>query len=853
MPEGWTPAVERTWTQIVGPEDATTGGAGTSLRPSTQVLTTPLPGEEAASFGPRALEAQQTAAERPAARHRRIGVERPRGRAEGETTGPAEIVLAESIGVGAMGEVYEAEQRSLRRTVAIKLMREGVGADLRAMQQFESEAIIAGRLDHPNIIPIHDLGVDADGRLAYFMKRVEGTPWSKLLRADAGTSISGRAVGSRSGKGIHHIRDHMEILLAVCDAVAFAHSRGYIHRDLKPENVIVGAYGEVQLIDWGLAVNIRPASGPDDPVSNLADTVITCGTPAYMPPETSLGLRDRVGPPSDVYALGAILFEIIYGRRLHQGKTVMDVIRAAGRNAWRVPPTVRDPSRPFHSALRPLLEKTLQTDVRLRPPDGAAFAIALREYLARIDSTALATRAHRALEDVRAERLDPGDTLIATRPTTPEARYRAGARVIARLEESLEKWPGNPDARAWLAEALLFQARQSVESGDLLSASSTLDDLRELPGSAKLPAEVHARIDGVRGQVQERSRIRARRQRVNRSLRFVAVGLLAVMLALVAGADVLMTRARDQARAERDALSMTVLEEIGDGLQRTLEANLRPAQTATGIAADLARRGSLDSDDPDALDAVLMPVVHGMPLVTSVVRADDDGVEYLVLERDDGWQTRLTRPGQPTVWREYDDQAHLRSTRSAESDYDPRERPWFALAREMKTGNDAGARQPVAWTAPYEFHSTGELGMSVVTVASGPAGRRFTIAFDVTLADLSKNTMETLPRHRGSVALLDGDGRVLGLPGDPRFDDPKARRDAVFEPVGALGLPLLAAAHERWARRGRKSDDVFDLETDERRYWAGAFVVEIDGAAPMWAFAVLPESGFLSLQSESTD
>lgn len=859
MPPEWTPAVEQTWTRMVAGTDGEDPGA--SLRPRTEVITTELPDDEAASFGPRSLEAQATAAERPAARHRRIAIARPAG-ADETSTGNAEdgddpsitneLRLEDRIGVGAMGEVYAASQRSLARVVAIKLMRESHGADGAAMRQFESEAIIAGQLDHPNIVPVHDLGVDGQGRLVYFMKRVEGTAWSRLLRASAGegeahVSMTGRAMGSRSGRGTHSLRDHIEVLLAVCDAVAFAHSRGYVHRDIKPDNVIVGAYGEVQLIDWGLAaalpVRTPEQQAPPPEVSTLATAMITCGTPSYMPPETSLGLRHQVGAASDVYTLAAILYEILYGRRLHRGKTVMDVVRAAGRNAWTFPEVVREQALPFHAALAPLLERALATDPGRRPPDGASFAVALREHLDRIDATAAATRAHRSLMGLRADRHDPGDTLIADDPKTPEQRYRAVSRIIARLEESLDQWSGNPDARAWLAEAHLMQAKAAVQAGDFIGASATLEDVRALPGTARLPADVLARADGMREQVAERLRIRERRQRFNRGLRLVALILSTVLLGMIAAADVLMRRARDRAQLERDVMSRTLLTELGDGLQGGLQAQLAPPESAVRIGLEWARRGELDGFEPARLDGLLMPTLRGLPLVTSAIVADTKGYEYMVLSEADGWRTRETRPGARPVWRRYGREGTLLETIPGTEDYDPTARPWFAEARALFSADEEPTTPALRWTAPYRLHTTEQPGMSVVGVARSPNGRELIVVFDLTLEDLSRLTTGALARERGSVFLTDDRGRALGLPAG-RFDDRDALAAAVFTPIDALDLPLETAVWNAWNDRGRVTDDVFDLEFDAQRYWAGAFALEVPGAEPLRAFAVVPESGF---------
>jgi formylglycine-generating enzyme required for sulfatase activity/serine/threonine protein kinase len=236
--------------------------------------------------------------------------------------------LRDEVGRGGMGVVRRAFDRVVRRTVAWKAMRErkesgsrpSPPADSRAISRFLEEAQITGQLDHPGIVPVHDLGLDADGRLFITMKLVRGEDLARIIG-----KIHAGAEGWNLARGL-------SVLQRVCEAMAFAHDRGVIHRDLKPGNVMVGEFGEVYVMDWGLAKlvgepdskDIRPRSDPastrsavevDADVSELAtmdgDVI---GTPAYMPPEQAAGDLDRIGERSDVYAVGAILYHLLSGR-----------------------------------------------------------------------------------------------------------------------------------------------------------------------------------------------------------------------------------------------------------------------------------------------------------------------------------------------------------------------------------------------------------------------------------------------------------------------------------------------------------------------------------------------------------
>ena len=142
--------------------------------------------------------------------------------------------LLDVIGEGGMGVVYAARQSAIARTVAVKMLKGTDEHTLEQREKFISEAVVTGELDHPNIVPIYDLGSNDAGALFYSMKRVRGTPWDDVFKQNS-------------------LEDNLNILLRVADAIAFAHANGVLHRDLKPENVMLGDFGEVLVMDWGLA------------------------------------------------------------------------------------------------------------------------------------------------------------------------------------------------------------------------------------------------------------------------------------------------------------------------------------------------------------------------------------------------------------------------------------------------------------------------------------------------------------------------------------------------------------------------------------------------------------------------
>jgi serine/threonine-protein kinase len=236
--------------------------------------------------------------------------------------------LFERIGIGGMGEVFRYGDDALRRDLAIKVIKAELHGDHDAEERFLREARLTGSLQHPGIVPVYNLGRLADGRLFYTMKLVRGRTLADLLRDEP---------------------DGQERLLAVvekvCQAMAYAHNRGVIHRDLKPSNVMVGEFGEVQVMDWGLAKELAHAE-PVTPSSEATQDVETVGraeaaglsragaalgTPSYMPPEQAAGDWDIVDERADVFALGAILCEVLTGRPPYHGDNRDDLLRQARR------------------------------------------------------------------------------------------------------------------------------------------------------------------------------------------------------------------------------------------------------------------------------------------------------------------------------------------------------------------------------------------------------------------------------------------------------------------------------------------------------------------------------------------
>ena len=232
------------------------------------------------------------------------------------------------VGEGAMGRVLLARDLDLARTVAYKEMSPDIASKPQLAGKFYCEAQITAQLDHPNIVPIYALDEGKNGELAYSMKLIRGKTLEDLINE----CLSSYDNGARTLDDEHDLPNRLEVFLKVCDAMYYSHNRGVVHRDLKPENIMIGPYGEVYVMDWGIAkVLPRPKDAKetawvtlDIPAPEEGEVVI--GTPQYMSPEQAEGKTSTLGPPSDQYALGLILYELVSLQHAVDGKSPMAIV-----------------------------------------------------------------------------------------------------------------------------------------------------------------------------------------------------------------------------------------------------------------------------------------------------------------------------------------------------------------------------------------------------------------------------------------------------------------------------------------------------------------------------------------------
>jgi serine/threonine protein kinase len=275
-----------------------------------------------------------------------------------------DYVTLTKLGEGGMGTVHLARQVALGREVALKQIHQRSSQKDSVRDEFLTEAVLTGKLEHPNIVPIYEVGESAGGELFYSMKNVKGRAWDDTID---GLSL----------------RENLKILIDVCDAMAFAHAEGVIHRDLKPQNIMTGGFGEVLVLDWGMAV----LAAPGEDVKASAG-----GTPCYMAPEM-INPPFLVGPRSDVYLLGAILFRFLTGQTPHAGKSAMSSLKAASKNEIIAPDAERMQSLDPTGELLGVALQAMATDPADRYQTVGEFQQAVREFEAHQESLTLAARA----------------------------------------------------------------------------------------------------------------------------------------------------------------------------------------------------------------------------------------------------------------------------------------------------------------------------------------------------------------------------------------------------------------------------------------------------------------------------
>ncbi len=352
-----------------------------------------------------------------------------------------ELVLRTTLGEGGMGVVWLARQSSLGRDVAVKRLRDEAWS-ASSVSALLVEARATGALEHPNIVPVHALGVDAGGAPMLVMKRVEGATVAELLARDdhpAWPELE-RRYGDRLAAKI-------EILGKVADALHFAHSRGFIHRDVKPDNVMVGSFGEVYLLDWGLALRVSALTAEDRASLSIV------GTPVFMAPEMIAGRAEGMDARTDVYLLGATLHTLLTDGPRHVGTTLRQIMVSAA---------ISDPidyPKSVPAELGALANHATSAKMADRPKTAAEFREKLTEYLRHRGSLQLAQDACDRLDAIEGKAL-PQEGV--GRPSQDPDTAAALVETRFAFTQALREWPLNALAKQGLRRALLLMVEAEI-------------------------------------------------------------------------------------------------------------------------------------------------------------------------------------------------------------------------------------------------------------------------------------------------------------------------------------------------------------------------------------------------------
>lgn len=528
--------------------DARLEGFARTVGGSAPGATVVPPDRTRTTAGDRALDVLRELADRP-----------PEARIE---------LKATVLGRGGMSEVRLGVQVALDREVAVKRLPDD--HFLPIARELVREARIVGRLEHPNVVPVHDLVIDANGAPMLVLERIEGQPWSAYL-ADAAKLRADHGVEDTLGW-------HLHVLVQVASALHHAHQRGIVHRDVKPDNVMIGALGQVYLVDWGISVDLRPEA------LDAYDPSVLAGTPVYLAPEMVLG--ERVDARTDVYLLGATLYELLAGDPPHVAPT----LRAIANRAVISEPDPLPATVPFDLAA--ICRRCLSRDPAGRYESADAVRRDLLRFLERRESLELARRSKKDLERLETMSREalalPRDQLIEDGPSLDLQRLFGACRFG--FEAARRAWPDNPEAHAGLERTTRAMLEIELARGNLRGATVLLAELDNPT------AELSARVAGaVAAAEAERHEVRAlaafRRDldpRIGRTSRFRATLLFSVFWI---GSPLVQHFATDPAHDSHarglavSLVSLTLLAIVAGVFRRALFSTRYNKQILAAIAA----------------------------------------------------------------------------------------------------------------------------------------------------------------------------------------------------------------------------------------------------------------------------
>lgn len=421
---------------------------------------------------------------------------------------------------GGLGTVYIARDRQLNRDVALKFIHEMRATDKVSRERFLLEAEVTGRLEHPGVVPVHGLGETRDGRLFYAMRFIRGETLETAIRryhhethgkaADTERRLEFRALLNR--------------FIAVCNTIAYAHIRGIIHRDLKPENILLGPYGETLVADWGLALPV----GRDEHARNSGERTLVpsvgsdtgdssgqcAGTPAYMSPEQASG-SPELGPSSDIYGLGAVLYKILAGKSPFGGKQPLEII-AKVRSGSFAPPRQINPAAP--PALNAICLKAMAFEPQNRYRTALELAADVEQWMAdepvsahtesRVQRVARWARRNRGMVQGLAV---AGCLLIVVAIAAAillgqSAKREHDARIVIDHAREQGLWVAAQFAASMLANEIDLRWRILEAEANDATLKNLLTEINENPRDDALRSQTQGWIDGRFAEHRDASR-----------------------------------------------------------------------------------------------------------------------------------------------------------------------------------------------------------------------------------------------------------------------------------------------------------------------------------------------------------
>jgi serine/threonine-protein kinase len=425
--------------------------------------------------------------------------------------GRAQLKVGAPFSAGGMGMICMGRQLPLMRDVAVKLVAEKREGSQSEARELLYEGRVMGMLEHPNIVPVYELGRDQRGDVLLVMKHVEGSPWASLLR------------GPQRGD---ELLRHLEILTHVCHAIEFAHSRSVLHRDLKPDNVMVGRFGEVYVLDWGLALSLDDTESSARGLPPAANVRQLAGTPGYMAPEMVLP-EGNLDERTDGFLLGATLHHVVTGHPRWRGSNAVTRFH----DNWVCGPPEYDDDVP--AELRQILTRSMAREPGDRFDDVASFREAIEGFVRHEGARQLAREADARRAALRSLPPEPAADADAERLFT-EARFG--------YQQALAAWPDSHEARVGLRDSSLLMLERALDHGAADIAARLVRELGDdVPKDAR--ARAHA-LQAQRGRdAKELLRLRELEDQQNIGTGRAARGVLIAALGAAWCAGALATNA----------------------------------------------------------------------------------------------------------------------------------------------------------------------------------------------------------------------------------------------------------------------------------------------------------------------